>query len=181
VLCQENVHSLEYCLFCLGGSENLFGCVGLRKKSYCIFNKQYTKEGYEKKVEKIKVHMDKMPYVDKRGIVYKYGEFFPSEISPHGYNETLAQEFFPLSKEQALEENFKWTEEVKRNYQIDFEVGDLLDDIKDVADDIIGKVIACEHGGKCNQLCTTAFKIIPDELNFYRKMIYIISANIRIL
>ena len=37
-------------------------------------------------------------------------------------------------------------------------------------DDIIGKVIACEHEGKCNQLCTSAFKIIEDELNFYRKM-----------
>ena len=52
VLCQENVHDLEYSVFCLGGSENLFGCIGLRKKSYCVLNKQYSKEEYKILVEK---------------------------------------------------------------------------------------------------------------------------------
>jgi len=170
VLCQENAHDLEYSLFCLGGVENLFGCIALHKKSYCILNKQYSKEEYFKVLEKIKRHMDEMPYVDKKGIVYKYGEFFPSEFSPHGYNETLAQEYFPISKEEALSQNIKWVEPSERNYKIDLSISSLPDDIKNVSDEIIGKVIRCEHDGKCNQLCTTAFKIIEDELNFYRKM-----------
>ncbi len=170
VLCQENVHDLEYCLFCLKGAENLFGCIGLRQKQYCILNKQYSKEEYIKMIEKIKKQMDEMPYIDKKGRVYKYGEFFPDELSPHGYNETLAQEFFPLSQDEALAEGAKWVEPAERNYKIDFEINSLPDDIKDVKDDIVGKVIACEHDGKCNQLCTTAFKIILDELTFYRKM-----------
>ena len=58
----------------------------------------------------------------------------------------------------------------ERNYKIDIDSSDLPDHINDVDDSILGKVIACEHGGKCNQLCTTAFKIIEDELNFYRKI-----------
>jgi len=170
LLCYESVHDLEYSIYCINGSENLFGCVGLRKKQYCILNKQYTKEEYKKMVEKIKKHMDEMPYVDKKGRVYKYGEYFPIEFSPFAYNTTMAQEYFPLSKEQAEKENYRWENTAERNYKIDFEIGGLPDDIKEVENDIVGKVIACEHEGKCNQLCTTAFKIVEDELNFYRKM-----------
>lgn len=170
VLCQENVHHLEYSFFCLGGSENLFGCVGLRKKAYCILNKQYSKEEYEVVVEKIKKHMNEMLYIDSKGRVYKYGEFFPIELSPFGYNETLAQEYFPLTKDQAIEQDFRWTEPGERNYKIDFMSNELPDKISEATDDIIGKVIACEHNGNCMQLCTTAFKIIADELSFYKKM-----------
>ena len=42
--------SCEECEYC-------FGCVGMRKKKYCILNKQYTKEVYEILVEKIKSDM----------------------------------------------------------------------------------------------------------------------------
>ena len=170
LLCQENVHDISYSICCEGGSENLFGCVNLRKKRYCILNKQYTKEEYETLLPKIMKHMDEMPYVDKRGIVYKYGEFFPTELSIFAYDATMAQEYFPLSKEKAVELGYAWEDSTERNYKPDFVIGSLPDDIKEVKDDIVNKVIACEHAGKCNQLCTTAFKIIPDELNFYRKM-----------
>jgi len=170
LLCQESVHDLEYCIACTNGSENLFGCVGLRKKKYCIFNKQYSKEEYFEMVEKIKKHMDDMPYSDKRGVLYKYGEYFPIELSPFAYNATNAQEYFPISKNEAEESGYVWADTAERNYKMDFEIGSLPDDIKDVKGDILGKVIACEHQGSCDQLCTNAFKIIEDELIFYRKM-----------
>ena len=170
LLCQENAHNLEYSIFCLGNVENLFGCVGLRKKSYCILNKKYSKEEYGGLVLKIKKHMDEMPYTDKKGRIYKYGEYFPAELSPFAYATTLAQEYFHLSKEKIIENGFVWEEDSERNYKIDFEPAVLPDDIKDVQDDVLNKIIRCEHKGNCSQLCTTAFKIIPDELNFYRKM-----------
>ena len=47
---------------------------------------------------------------------------------------------------------------------------DLPDYIKDVKDDILNQVIACEHKGECNEQCMGAFKIISSELEFYRKM-----------
>ena len=31
----------------------------------------------------------------------EWGEFFPHELSPFGYNETVAQEYFPLNEAQA--------------------------------------------------------------------------------
>jgi hypothetical protein len=149
---------------------NIFGCEGLRKKSYCILNKQYTKESFDELRTKIIEHMNKMPYKDTRGIVYKYGEFFPSELSPFAYNETIAQEYFPLVKKEAVKQGYSWQDIEERNYKIDIENKDIPDNIKDVNNDIVNKVIACGHGGKCGDQCTEAFKIIPEEFEFYKRM-----------
>jgi hypothetical protein len=100
--------------------QNIFGCVGLKKRQYCIFNKQYIKEEYFKLRSEIIKHMNNNPYIDKKGNVYRYGEFFPIEKSPTPYNETTAQEFFPLTKDQATKMGYKWKEKEDRNYQIDF-------------------------------------------------------------
>ena len=114
--------------------------------------------------------MNDMPYEDSKGRVYKYGEFFPLELSPFAYNETIAQEYFPLTKEGALGQGYMWEDRETKNYKIEIENKDIPDHIKDVAEDIENKVIACEHGGKCKDQCTEAFKIIPDELKFYKRM-----------
>ena len=151
-------------------SSNLFACIGLRSKQYCIFNKQYTKEQYEELVGKIIQHMSDMPYIDGKGRVYKYGEFFPSELSPFCYNETIAQEYFPLTKEQAEEQGYRWKDKEERNYNIDIYNKDIPDNITDITDDITDKIIECAHKGDCNHQCTEAFKIIPEELQFYRRM-----------
>ena len=168
-------HNIKYSSLCIS-CHDLFGCVGLKNKSYCILNKQYTREQYEELVPKIIKHMNDMPYVDKMGRVYKYGEFFPSELSPFCYNETIAQEYFPLTKEQAISQGYKWKEKEKRNYQIDIKNKDIPDNIKDITDDILGKVIECSHSAdnqhpaNCGASCTEAFKIIPEELQFYQRM-----------
>ena len=111
-----------------------------------------------------------MPYTDKKGRVYKYGEFFPPELSPFSYNETIAQEYFPLTKEEAEEKGYRWKDPEKRDYQITKKPSSLPDNINDVDDSIIKEIIGCEHEGKCNEQCTEAFKIIPQGLEFYRKM-----------
>ena len=151
------------CFYC-------FGCTKLRNKKYCILNKQYTKEEYEALIPKIKQHMINMPYIDKKGRVYKYGEFFPSEFSSWTYNETLAHKYFPLTKKEAIEKGFKWYEEKERDYKITIKSENLSDHINDVNDSILNEVIECEHKGTCNEQCTMAFRILPDELTFYKQM-----------
>ncbi|MEA3398958.1 MAG: hypothetical protein U9R00_00385 [Patescibacteria group bacterium] len=163
----NNVINVEYCEQIYSG-KNLFGCVGLRNKKYCILNKQYTKEKYEELIPKIKQHMNKMPYVSETGIVYKYGEYIPIEHGLWSYNETLAQQWFPLSKKEVLEKGYKWKEKEDKNYKIDIKSKDIPDNIEDVTDDILDKVIECEGG--YDQVCTKAFKILPDELKLYRAM-----------
>lgn len=161
----ENV---EYSFNCYNSSD-LFACIGLRSKKYCILNRQYSKEQYFELREKIIKQMSDVPYVDKKGIVYRYGEFFPAEFSPFAYNETVAQDLFPLEKEQVLDMGLSWKEDEVRNYIPTLQSKDLLDNIKDVPDSIINEIIECEHQGKCKDRCSTAFKITPAELLFYRR------------
>jgi len=120
-----------------------------------------------------------MPYIDKKGRIYKYGEFFPPELSPFCYNETIAQEYFPKTKEQALSEGYNWKEPEEKNIIPDIKTEDLPDNIKDVDESIIGKIIQCEHSKikedgtlepTCNEMCTRGFKIIKQELDFYKRM-----------
>ena len=151
-------------------SSNLFGCVALRNKKYCILNNQYTKEEYEKLVPEIIKQMNEMPYRDAKGRTFMYGEFFPLPISPFCYNETIAQEYFPINKEQALAQGYGWKDMEERNYKLEIKSADIPDDIKDVKDEIVGKVIECEHKGDCNEQCTEAFKITTEELIFHRRM-----------
>jgi hypothetical protein len=166
----NNLVDVEYSENIYGGS-NLFGCVKLRQKKYCILNKQYTKEEYEALIPKIKKHMDEMPYIDKKGRIYKYGEFFPAEISLWAYNETWAHKFYPLTKEEALIQGYNWRDKTERDYKITINREDLPDNIKDVSNNILDEVIECEHHKQdCAHQCTEVFKILPNELQFYKQM-----------
>jgi CxxC-x17-CxxC domain-containing protein len=171
--CSGNSQELIYTAFC-SKSSHLFGCIGLRNKQYCILNQQYTKEEYEALVPKIITHMNEMPYVDAKGRVYRYGEFFPSELSPFAYNETIAQEYFPLTKDEALAQGYRWKDPDTKEYKITIKPETLPDHITDVTDDILKETIGCAHAaspaGGCNHQCTTAFKVIPEELKFYQRM-----------
>ena len=149
---------------------NCFGCTMLKNKKYCILNKQYTKEEYEQLIPKIKKHMDDFPYLDKKGRIYKYGEFLPSDHPLWVYNESWGNQFSPKIKEQALEEGYLWREPLKKDYKITISSEKLPDSINEVKDSILDKVIECEHKGECNEQCTTAFRILPYELEFYRSM-----------
>jgi len=163
-----NAYDIDYGMFIIGG-KNIFGSVSIKKKQYCILNKEYSKEEFEKLRKIIIDQMNTMPYIDKGGKKYPYGEFFPAELSPFGYNETTAQEFSPLSKEEAARQNFIWREPVSRNYAITM-TADKLPKIDAVDDSILKETIGCAHEGRCDHQCSTAFRIVPQELQFYRQL-----------
>jgi hypothetical protein len=140
----------------------------LKNKQYCILNKQYTKEEYQELVPKIKQQMLDKPFMDNVGRIIKYGEFFPSDMTPFAYNETIAQEYFPKTKEQAIKEGYRWKDIDKKNHVPTMMGDNLPKTINEVNDEIVNEVIGCIHGGDCSHQCTVAFKITPDELQFYR-------------
>jgi hypothetical protein len=149
----ENMLYSYLCFSC----KNCFGCVGLQHKQYCIFNKQYSKEEYEKLVPKIIEHMQ------------SNGErwtFFDSSLTPYGYNETIAFEYMPLTKEEALARGYKRQD---NNYDpiipdwATLLTGDQIPtDISIVSDDILNTIFICEDSKR-------PFRIIKQELDFYRK------------
>ncbi|MDD4628226.1 MAG: hypothetical protein PHE68_02410 [Candidatus Peribacteraceae bacterium] len=152
--CRDS-HDLFYCDSC-HGCEDCFGCVGLRKKKYCILNKQYTREEYEQLALQIVEHMSKTG---------EWGEFFPVELSPFAYNETIAQEYFPLTREGTKENGWLWREEKDEIPKVSkvIPAEKLPDSIDDIPDDILNWAIECKATKR-------PFKIIKQELDFYRKM-----------
>lgn len=158
----------EYSLMCKNCS-NCFGCVGLKNNQYCIFNKQYQKDEYFELVSKIKKQMDELPYVDKKGRVFKYGEFFPYDMSPFGYNETNAHDFFSIKKETAQERGYPWKDKEEKNYNITLLASDLPDSIDDVSDSILDEIVGCPNNGLEDYQCSNAYKIVTEELSFYRQ------------
>ena len=158
----EDARDLEYCIFCFSCSD-CFGCVGLHKKKYCIFNKQYTKEEYFDLKEKIIAQMKELPYIDKNGREFRYGEFFPYDCSLYAYNESLAYYFFPLTKEEALQQGFAWRDAKESEYITTLDSRDLADTLHEVSDDILKETIKCSA-------CARAYRIIQTELGFYRRM-----------
>lgn len=161
--------NLIYCAMCHDSSD-CFGCVGLKNQHYCILNKQYEEKEYKELVTKIKNLMDKVPYIDTKGRVYGYGEFFPSELSPFGYNETIAQDNFPITKEEAVTQGFLWKDDEKKNH-IPTIFSDMIPkNITDVDESITSEIIQCEHKGSCNERCSSAFKVTPQEFLLYKKL-----------
>ena len=149
---------------------DIFGCIGLKKKSYCIFNKEYSKEEFEILRDKIIADMKARPHVDSKNRTYSFGDFWPIECQPFAYNETKAQEYFPLTKEETLEKGYRWKEREDRQYAITHEAADLPDSILEAGDDISDAVIGCGHKGMCNDNCTRAFKILKAEIQFCKRM-----------
>lgn len=143
-----------YCTNCYN-LVNCFGCDGLRHKKYCILNKQYTKEDYEKLLPKIAEHMK---------LTGEYGEFFPANISPFAYNETAAQDYYPLTKDEVQKRGWLWLDKKDNIPKVakTIPASKLPDDIKDIPDDILNWAIECGVSKK-------PFRIIPQELKFYRK------------
>ncbi len=157
--CWPGCQELEYCIS-MRRSKNCFGCASMKDAEYCIFNRQYTKEEYEKEVARIKLHMMDMPYTDKRGNVYRYGEFFPVEMSLFAYNETLLQDQFPSNKDEVEKLGFVWREQNRKEYETTIGPADLPE--SSVAGTSITKELIQCLG------CNKAYRIIADELQYLK-------------
>lgn len=167
--CFPACKDLEYAINCRNSSD-LFGCIGIKKKQYCILNKQYSKEEYETLLPKIKSHMMEAPFTDTQGRIYRYGEYFPPSFAPHGYNTTIAYPYFPLLKAAALTAGFDWEVPEAKSYQTTIHAADLPDSISDIPESIVGEVIRCAHEETCADNCSGAFRILKNELAFYRQL-----------
>jgi len=124
----------------LNNSSDCFGCIALNRYKYCILNKQYSKEEYFALKERLIAHMVETG---------EWGEFFPAQISPWAYNETVAQEYMPISRDDAVAKGYKWKEASENKAQ----GGRGADDVVDC-------------GG-----CGKNFRLIPQELKFYKERV----------
>jgi hypothetical protein len=147
-------YNVLYSINCIEKCQDLLGCFDLRKKQYCILNKQYSKDEYDALAAKIVEHMQHTG---------EWGEFFPLSFSSFGYNESIAAEYFPLTKEQALSRGAHWSD-----YQAPIPSPKdsvppqtLPDNIQDVDDSYLQRAIGPTSSGRY-------FRMTRYELEFYR-------------
>jgi len=152
----------EYCLYVIQ-SKSCFGCVNLKRKEYCILNKQYTKEEYIRLREKIIEDMNLDPYVDSIGRTFPYGEFLTSDLSPYAYNESRAIDFYPIDKSEISQNGFVWYEGEDQKYTITITFDSIPDEIKEAEIDLSKQTFECL---KCNG----GFRLNDTELMVIKKM-----------
>ncbi len=145
-------NEIDYSMEC-HHSKNLFGCIGLKKAQYCILNKQYTANEYKSLRAKI---------IGKMKETREWGEFFPVSMSPYPYNDSMAQHYFPLSKEAANQHGYRWRDDsAAEGSPSSFVQG--TPSLQQPDQTLLDAVFRCAASGK-------TFKITPSELNFYRKL-----------
>ncbi len=148
----SNFLQYSYLMF---GSDDCFGCFGLRNKKYCILNKEYSEPDY---------HVLKSHIIEEMKTRGEYGAFFPAHFSNFGYNEACVQEQFPLTKDEALAKGFKWEDTPRGTFGKEtVSLESIPESIHDVPDGFIQEILACEY-------CSKNYRLIPNELGFYKKV-----------
>lgn len=148
--CSDTFYS-DSCFSC----HNVFGCAGLKSGEYCILNKQYSKEEYESLKAKIIEHMKKTG---------EWGEFFPVSLSPFKHNESIAQEYFPLNKDEAVAQGFGWMEDIPTTVGQETISNDALPTKpQDFSNDLLKQVLKCDT-------CGRNYRFAPQEIAFYKQL-----------
>ncbi len=141
--------------FYVKNCKDCVACDALKNGKYSVFNKEYSKEEYEKIREHI---INELKEKDLHGLM------MPQELAPFAYNETVAQENFPLTKEEILSQGFRFEDDIQKTEGKEtIQPQDIPDHIKDVSDSITTEILACIN-------CNRNYKITEQELLFYKKM-----------
>lgn len=137
----------DLCFYCT----DIFGCVGLRKKKHAILNKQYDAETYRTLREKLVQNMKETG---------EWGKFFPIACSPFAYNESVAQERYPLTEEEAKKLGYRWKQEEGKSANIDKIT--LVDDSREASTDLLSQTLVCASSQK-------GYRLQGAELSFYQR------------
>lgn len=151
----SNVSELIYCDSCGPSVKHCFGCNGLRSKEYCVLNKPYTPSEYERLVVKIVDHMRETG---------EWGEFFPPWVSADAYNNTIANSYFPLKKEEVIAHGWNWRDNIEAIRKPSGEEKSKTAILsKDATEALCDETHYCERTGR-------PFKIIKPELHLLKRL-----------
>ena len=145
-----------YSFLLFNGCTDCFGCVGLKKNSYCILNKQYSKNEYFELLPRIVAHMQSTG---------EWGEYFPLKYSPHSYQESWVEDYHEAIAEPEL---------IRRGFRMvpvpisvapygalsAQDIPDLIDEVN--VDSILTKALICNESGQ-------GYSLQRKELAFYKK------------
>lgn len=148
-----DIFQVNYSMNC-ESAESLFGCIGLRGKKFYILNKQYTEPEY------IRLRTQIVQDMRARG---EWGEYFPTKFSPQAYNDTVAFEYWPLSRDAVIERAWRWQEErggTKGKESLNSER--ISSDIGEIEDTLLKEILACVNCGFNYKIQTKELQVLRD-------------------
>ncbi|MFN8389717.1 MAG: hypothetical protein U0136_05455 [Bdellovibrionota bacterium] len=114
-------------------------------------NRQYSRSEYEDLRARIVAQMK---------ATGEWGQFFPRHLTPFNYNQTVAQEYFPLTEQQVEQFGFRWGKDEVSTAPVNFIAPDHIDD---VPDDGSSRILKCANSG-------ASFRLTRQEVEFYRRL-----------
>ena len=139
-----------YSEFC-HSSRDVFGCIGLKNAQYCILNKQYSKEEYQSIRAEI---------IESMKIRGEWGEFFPCELSPFAYNESIVHEYLPLPADEISKRGLRLVEKKTLCAPEEAKVPPEHPDLSELD---IGQIYKCSQTGR-------AFRLQKAEVELCRRL-----------
>ncbi len=100
----------------------------------------------------------------------EWGQYFPAWLSPFAYNESVAQDYYPLTEKTALQEGYTWHEKEESDYQEEWYTPLSIEqyDEKIVGyDQAVKNIQECMNGVIRCSITGKPFKIISQELVYY--------------
>lgn len=152
VNCRESLN-LTYCIDCFS-CKDCFGCIGLRNRQFCFLNKQYSPSDYTAIITEAVTRMK------ADGV---WGDFFPRNLSPFAYNESAAQQLFPLEEKAAEEQGFCWRPSQESSPVEGIQVSEWPDLVSEISKDLLVQPMICSTSAK-------PFRIISQELELRRNL-----------
>ncbi len=150
----ENCRDILYGFY-TANCQDCIGCDALKHAKYAVFNKEYSKEEYEK----LRAHI-----IEELKSQDLYGLMMPPELAPFAYNESIAYDNMPMTKEEVLVAGFRWEDDIQMTKGKEtLLLENIPDHIRDVKDEITKEILKCVS-------CERNYKITEQELLFYRKM-----------
>lgn len=147
----SETHDTWYSSHCFN-CHDLFGCVGLRQKRYCILNQQYKEVDYRALRKRI---------IEQMGRTGEWGQYFPLRSSPFAYNESVAQEYFPVGRNEAELFDLRWKDPVDLP-AAEIEITEAPADIDQADERLLSAALRCPESGRL-------FKLQAGEFAFYRR------------
>jgi hypothetical protein len=136
----------------LQGCRHCVGCISQRYKKYCVLNKQYSPEEYEKILSHIKEELGEY-----------FGSPFPLELAPFTFLESAYLDYHDISREELDEIGWEYGEIAAANTAGAHSVTEIPDQLSDFDSDDLQKVFLDESSNR-------PFKITPQELKLLQKI-----------
>lgn len=149
----ENSHSIGYSYVAVN-CHDCFGCYGIKNGDYCILNKRYTKEEYEKLLPRVIAHMKETG---------EWGQWFPHSKSPYYYDETDAALVFPPpTEEESRRMGLRMRPQEKAESASGSPASEIPDRVAEFSQADVEKTFLCEKTGR-------AYRVTKQELTMHQR------------